>query len=146
MGILPSLVPYFKAFALPTFRERATQKAHADMYYKLCISKEEIHEYLYKHTTRTSLLLFVISEGQKLRSFEIRKTNACQRLLKYKPSPSTAQGLSAERSETKVIKKDNFANAKSFYREVTNDLDLGEHIGNRDLDIFAPLLERANLS
>lgn len=38
VGILPLPVPYFKAFALPTFRERATQKAHADMYYKPYVS------------------------------------------------------------------------------------------------------------
>lgn len=32
VGISPSLVPRFKAFAMPYYWEQATQKAHADMY------------------------------------------------------------------------------------------------------------------
>ena len=35
VGILPSPVPYFKAFALPLLKERATQKAHADVYSRI---------------------------------------------------------------------------------------------------------------
>ena len=88
VGILPLPVPYFKAFALPTPRERATQKAHADMYNKPdALLAKDISVFVWTHHTRTSLLLLVISRSQKLRSFEIRKTNANKRLLINKPFP-----------------------------------------------------------
>lgn len=66
---------------MPTCRERTTQKAHADMY-MTCLSPASGRNGTWIYTPRgRHWLPSVLPTGQKLRSFEFRKPDACKRLL-----------------------------------------------------------------
>ena len=105
-GILPSPVPSFKAFALPTCRERTTQKAHADMYTTRPSSADGRNgTWIYTPRGR-HWLPSVLPTGQKLRSFETRKPDACKRLLHIICTYSSPTlGPSVELCATNIQKK-----------------------------------------
>ena len=106
VGISPSSVPCFKAFAMPYHQERTTQKAHADMYNTRNLPLFRQREArMYINTHQEDVLVAIRhSGGQSLRSSETRKTNACKRLLYIHGSPTTRR-LSAEESVANVNKK-----------------------------------------
>ena len=85
------------------YRERTTQKAHADMYNTRNLplfSQKEARMYINTHQEDV-LVAIRHSGGQSLRSSETRKTNACKRLLYIHGSPTTRR-LSAEESVANV--------------------------------------------
>lgn len=89
VGILPLPVPYFKAFALPTPRERATQKAHADMYNIRNLSLfGQSGARMYINTHQEGVLVAIHhSSRSKFAKFWTRMTNASKRLLYINDSP-----------------------------------------------------------
>jgi hypothetical protein len=69
VGILTFTRSVFQAFAMPTLRERATQKAHADMYSEpACLPLPETHGRSDKNISGGRFVA-LFSEGTKVAKF-----------------------------------------------------------------------------